>query len=77
MSENRESRTDRKRHALIVAATELFLDRGYDETSVRAIVDAAFVSAGRIIRPAAEATYMMTAVGLVRACSAIRWLGTL
>ena len=37
------------------------------ETSVRAIVDAAFVSSGRIIRPAAEATYMMTAVGLVRA----------
>ncbi len=37
------------------------------ETSVRTIVDAAFVSAGRIIRPAAEATYMMTAIGLVRA----------
>ena len=37
------------------------------ETSVRAIVDAAFVSAGRIIRPSAEATYMMTAVSLVRA----------
>ena len=37
------------------------------ETSVRAIVDAAFVSAGRIIRPAVEATYMMTAVSLVRA----------
>jgi DNA-binding transcriptional LysR family regulator len=37
------------------------------ETSVRAIVDAAFVSSGRVIRPAAEATYMMTAVGLVRA----------
>jgi DNA-binding transcriptional LysR family regulator len=37
------------------------------ETSVRAIVDAAFVSAGSSIRPAAEATYMMTAVGLVRA----------
>jgi DNA-binding transcriptional LysR family regulator len=37
------------------------------ETSVRAIVNAAFVSSGRVIRPAAEATYMMTAVGLVRA----------
>jgi len=37
------------------------------ETSVRAIVDAAFVSSGRIMRPAAEATYMMTAVGLVKA----------
>jgi DNA-binding transcriptional LysR family regulator len=37
------------------------------QTSVPAIVDAAFVSTGRIIRPAAEATYMMTAVSLVRA----------
>lgn len=37
------------------------------ETSVRAIVDAAFISSGRIVRPAAEATYMATAVGLVRA----------
>ncbi len=37
------------------------------ETSVRRIVDAAFISAGRLIHPVAEATYMMTAVGLVRA----------
>jgi len=37
------------------------------ETSVRAIVDAAFVSAGRLPIPACEATYMMTAVGMVRA----------
>jgi DNA-binding transcriptional LysR family regulator len=46
------------------------------ETSVRAIVDAAFVSAGRIIRPVAEATYMMTAVGLVRAGLGITILPT-
>lgn len=37
------------------------------ETSVRAIVNAAFISSGRSVRPVAEATYMMTAVGLVRA----------
>jgi DNA-binding transcriptional LysR family regulator len=37
------------------------------DTSVRALVDAAFISAGRLVRPAAEATYMMTAVALVRA----------
>jgi hypothetical protein len=36
------------------------------ETSLRAIVDAAFVSSGWVIRPAAEATYMKTAVGLVK-----------
>ena len=46
------------------------------ETSVRAIVDAAFVSAGRVVRPAAEATYMMTAVGLVRAGLGITILPT-
>jgi DNA-binding transcriptional LysR family regulator len=37
------------------------------ETSVRAIVDSAFVAAGRLPIPACEATYMMTAVGMVRA----------
>jgi DNA-binding transcriptional LysR family regulator len=37
------------------------------DTSVRAIVDAAFVAAGRLPIPACEATYMMTAVGMVRA----------
>jgi DNA-binding transcriptional LysR family regulator len=37
------------------------------ETSVRAIVDAAFIAAGRMPSPACEATYMMTAVGMVRA----------
>jgi DNA-binding transcriptional LysR family regulator len=37
------------------------------ETSVRAVVDAAFVAAGRLASPVCEATYMMTAIGLVRA----------
>ena len=37
------------------------------DTSVRAIVDAAFVAAGRLPIPACEATYMMTAVWMVKA----------
>ena len=37
------------------------------ETSVRSIVDAAFVAAGRLPIPACEAIYMMTAVGMVKA----------
>jgi DNA-binding transcriptional LysR family regulator len=36
-------------------------------TSVRAVVDAAFHAAGRLPIVAAEATYMSTAVGMVRA----------
>lgn len=36
-------------------------------TSVRAIVDAAFLAAGRRPLAACEATYMMTTVGMVRA----------
>ena len=36
-------------------------------TSVRAVVDLAFIGAGRLPTIACEATYMMTAVGLVRA----------
>lgn len=36
-------------------------------TSVRAVVDAAFLTAGRLPVIAAEATYMSTAVGMVRA----------
>jgi DNA-binding transcriptional LysR family regulator len=36
-------------------------------TSVRAVVDAAFLAAGRLPFVAAEATYMSTAVGMVRA----------
>src|SRR3954465_14865790 len=37
------------------------------DTSVRTIVDGAFIAAGRLPIPACEATYMMTAVGMVRA----------
>ncbi|ACL58598.1 LysR family transcriptional regulator [Methylobacterium nodulans] len=37
------------------------------ETSVRAVVDSAFVAAGRLPVTACEATYMMTAIGMVRA----------
>ena len=37
------------------------------DTSVRAIVDGVFIAAGRLPIPACEATYMMTAVGMVRA----------
>lgn len=36
-------------------------------TSVRAVVDRAFVGSGRLPRVACEATYMMTAVSMVRA----------
>lgn len=39
----------------------------HPDTSVRAVVDAAFVAAGRLPIPACEATSMMTAVGMVRA----------
>jgi DNA-binding transcriptional LysR family regulator len=37
------------------------------DTSVRAVVEAGFHAAGLIPRPAGEATYMMTAVGMVQA----------
>ena len=37
------------------------------DTSVRAVVEAGFHAAGMIPRPAAEVTYMMTAVGMVQA----------
>jgi DNA-binding transcriptional LysR family regulator len=36
-------------------------------TSVRAVVDAAFLKAGHIIQPTCEATYMMSAIAMVRA----------
>jgi DNA-binding transcriptional LysR family regulator len=36
-------------------------------TSVRAVVDLAFIGAGRLPTIACEATYMMTAIGMVRA----------
>lgn len=39
----------------------------HPDTSVRGVVDAAFAAAGRLPIPACEATYMMTAVGMVRA----------
>lgn len=57
----------RKRRVGLADLSEFPLVLMEAETSVRAIVNAAFVSSGRVIRPAAEATYMMTAVGLVRA----------
>jgi AcrR family transcriptional regulator len=40
----RERKKQQTRHALVSAAAELFLDRGYDETTVEAIVSAADVS---------------------------------
>jgi DNA-binding transcriptional LysR family regulator len=36
-------------------------------TSVRAVVDAAFLAAGHVAQPTCEATYMMTAIAMVRA----------
>ncbi len=48
----------------IAAYPLILMDPG---TSVRAIVDAAFSSAGRTPRISGEATYMMTAVSMVRA----------
>ena len=36
-------------------------------TSVRAVVDKAFIGLGRLPHATCEATYMMTAVGMVRA----------
>jgi DNA-binding transcriptional LysR family regulator len=37
------------------------------ESSVRAIVDAAFARTGKLAVPACEATYMSSAIGMVRA----------
>lgn len=39
----------------------------YQGTSVRAVTDAAFRKAGTVPNPASEATYMMTAIGMVKA----------
>jgi TetR/AcrR family transcriptional regulator, mexJK operon transcriptional repressor len=39
-----ETRTDRKRKALLIAATELFLDKGYDNTSMDEVAAKAAVS---------------------------------
>jgi DNA-binding transcriptional LysR family regulator len=51
--------------AAVLAAHPLVLM--HRDTSVRAVTDAAFAKAGLGPVPAAEATYMMTAVGMVRA----------
>jgi DNA-binding transcriptional LysR family regulator len=39
----------------------------HQETSVRAVTDAAFNKAALLVSPASEATYMMTAIGMVKA----------
>lgn len=44
MEANSESRSDRKRKALLLAATELFLDKGYDGTSMDDVAAKAAVS---------------------------------
>ena len=44
MKANSESRSDRKREALLLAATEVFLDKGYDGTSMDNVAAKAAVS---------------------------------
>jgi TetR/AcrR family transcriptional repressor of mexJK operon len=44
MEANLESRSDRKRKALLLAATEIFLDKGYDGTSMDDVAAKAAVS---------------------------------
>jgi DNA-binding transcriptional LysR family regulator len=58
---------ERKRRITLEDLAEVPLILMNSETSVRAIVDAAFVAAGRLPIPACEAIYMMTAVGMVKA----------
>jgi DNA-binding transcriptional LysR family regulator len=58
---------ERKRRITLEDLAEVPLILMDSETSVRAIVDAAFVAAGRLPIPACEAIYMMTAVGMVKA----------
>jgi len=58
---------ERKRRITLEDLAELPLVLMDSGTSVRAIVDRAFVAAGRLPIPACEATYMMTAVGMVKA----------
>ena len=55
--------------AKVTAATlaEYPLILMYQGTSVRAVTDAAFRKAGAAPNPASEATYMMTAIGMVKA----------
>jgi DNA-binding transcriptional LysR family regulator len=57
----------RKRRITLEDLAELPLILMDSETSVRSIVDAAFIAAGRLPIPACEAIYMMTAVGMVKA----------
>ena len=57
----------RKRRITLEDLAELPLVLMDSDTSVRAIVDRAFVAAGRLPIPACEAIYMMTAVGMVKA----------
>lgn len=56
-----------KRQIDLEALTQHPLILMHPATSVRAVVDAAFLAAGRVPIVAAEATYMSTAVGMVRA----------
>jgi DNA-binding transcriptional LysR family regulator len=58
---------ERKRRITLEDLAEVPLILMDSETSVRTIVDAAFVAAGRLPIPACEAIYMMTAVGMVKA----------
>jgi len=58
---------ERKRRITLEDLAELPLVLMDSGTSVRAIVDRAFVAAGRLPIPACEAIYMMTAVGMVKA----------
>jgi DNA-binding transcriptional LysR family regulator len=51
--------------AQVMAAYPLILMD--QETSVRSVTDVAFNKAGLLAAPASEATYMMTAVGMVKA----------
>jgi DNA-binding transcriptional LysR family regulator len=57
----------RKRKITLEDLAELPIVLMDSETSVRSIVDRAFVAAGRLPIPACEAIYMMTAVGMVKA----------
>jgi len=57
----------RKRRITLEDLADLPLVLMDADTSVRAIVDRAFVAAGRLPIPACEAIYMMTAVGMVKA----------
>jgi len=57
----------RKRKITLEDLAELPIVMMDPETSVRSIVDSAFVAAGRLPIPACEAIYMMKAVGIVKA----------